>query len=38
MSQPSRRSGTEMARYDPFAEFNRLAQQMAQAFERALLH
>ena len=33
MSQPARRSGTTMVRYEPFAEFNRLTQQLAQLFD-----
>jgi HSP20 family protein len=30
MSQPARRSGATMTRYDPFSEFNRLTRQLTQ--------
>ena len=33
MSQPARRSGTTMVRYEPFAELNRLTEQLAQLFD-----
>src|SRR5260370_7646472 len=43
MSQPNQRTGTEpgrqeVARYDPFSEFSRVTQRMAQLFEHQRPH